>query len=109
MDESLKQEILETLQLVHAWVGETVMVDDWISTAGRSYDRHQTRYGKQVLLIKEFYVRTSGSIATIYNENQQIEFRTDSIKTILKDEKSITFEINMKDQVWRKIRISRED
>ena len=49
----------------------------------------------------------SGSIATIQNEKQQIEFRTDSIKYIEQKDRDLIIEINMKDDVWRRMKISK--
>ena len=107
MTEELKSNIIETMQSMHKQIGETVKIDDWICTSGNHYDRHQTRFSKYLIKIQDFYIRTSGAIATIYNENQQIEFRTDSINKIEKTENEIILEINMTDNVWRKLKISK--
>lgn len=107
MDEELKNKIIENMQSLHERIGETVSVEDWISTGGRNYDRHQTRYGRQVIKIQDFGIRFSGSIATIRNEKQQIEFRTDSIKFIEQKDEDLIIEINMKDDIWRRIKISK--
>ena len=48
MNKELKQKIIENMQSLHKRIGETVSVEDWISTNGRNYDRHQTRYGRQI-------------------------------------------------------------
>ena len=107
MNEVLKQIIIDNMQSLHERIGETVFVEDWISIGGRNYDRHQTTYGRQILKIQDFRIRLSGSIATIRDDNQQIEFRTDSIKYIEHKDGQLTIEINMKDDIWRRIKISK--
>jgi len=94
------------MQLLESNIGKTVVVEDWICTNGRSYDRHQTRYGRIVLRIDEFSIRMSGAIATMGNNDQHIEFRTDSIKQIEEKPDGLILEINMIDSVWRRIQIS---
>jgi hypothetical protein len=107
MNEELRQSIIDTMQSLQNRIGETVVIEDWICTSGRSYDRHQTRYGKLILKIDEFSIRISGSIATMGNIDQNIEFRTDSIKQIEETEDELLIEINMIDTVWRRIKISK--
>lgn len=109
MTEKLKVEIVKLVSVLHQKIGQTVEIEDWICTNGRTYDRHQTRYGKYRIEIEEFYVRTSGSIATILNKNQQIEFRTDSVKYIEIQPDRLTIEIQMKDDVWRKLTLKNEN
>lgn len=109
MNEVLKQNIIDNMQSLHERIGETVFVEDWISTGGRNYDRHQTTYGKQILKIQDFRIRFSGSIATIRDDNQQIEFRTDSIKYIGYIGEQLIIEMNVKEDVWRRIKISKMD
>jgi len=106
MTEELKEKILDHIEWMRSKIGETILVKDWISTSGRSYDRHQTRYGKQVMKIEEYFVRISGAIASIRNENQCIEYRTDAIKHIELVQGELILEINMKDNVWRRLSIS---
>lgn len=107
MNEVLKQNIIDNMQSLHERIGETVYVEDWISTGGRNYDRHQTTYGRQILKIQDFRIRFSGSIATIRDDIQQIEFRTDSIQYIEQKDEQLIIEMNMKDDVWRRIKISK--
>lgn len=109
MSEKLKTEIVTTMQTLHNWIGKNITIEDYICTNGRTYERHQTRFGMYKLVIKEFYIRTSGSIATLYDEGIQVEFRTDSIKNIIANKSRIEMEISMKDSVWRKIIIKQED
>ncbi len=106
MKEDLKQSIIKTIESIHDRIGETVIIKDWICTNGRTYDRHQTRYGKIILKIDEFSVRMSGAIATIGNKNQYIEFKTDCIQYIEKNDKALVIEINLSNTVWRRIEIS---
>jgi len=108
MTEELKTEIVSTMQVLHEWIGKFVSIEDYICTNGRTYNRHQTRYGKYNMKIKDFYIRTSGSIATIFNESQQIEFRSSSIKNIIADKTKIEIEINIKGSIWRKLIIKQE-
>ncbi len=109
MTEELKESILEHLEIMHRKIGETVKIKDWISTGGRQYDRHQTRYGLYQIHIQSFRVRYSGAMATIEGEHQQIEYRTDAIKYINQVNDTIILEINMKGLIWRKLEISRID
>lgn len=107
MTEELKQQIIQAIESLHKTVGEKVRIDDWISTSSRAYDRHQTRYGRMLLEVERFYVRFSGSIATMGNDEQQIEFRTDAIKFITAADQLLILEIQMKKDVWRRIRIEK--
>ena len=109
MNPELKQLIIDTMQSLHSRIGETVVIEDWICTSGRSYDRHQTRYGRMILKIDAFSIRISGAIATMGNNDQYIEFRTDSIRHIEEEEGKLILEINMRDTVWRRIEISKLD
>jgi len=106
MTEELKEKILDHIEWMRSKIGETILVKDWICTSGRSYDRHQTRYGKQIIKIDAYYVRMSGAIASIVNENQSIEYRTDAIKHIELNDNTWVIEINMQGNVWRQLSIS---
>ncbi len=108
MNTELKKSIIESMELLQFWIGEAVIIEDWICTSGRHYDRHQTRYGRIKLKIEEFGIRTSGAIATLSSSQQQIEFRTDCIKHIDKKENVLIIEMNIIDSVWRKITINRK-
>lgn len=107
MNKELKQRIIDNMQGLHERIGETVFVEDWISTEGRNYDRHHTTYGEQRIKIQDFCIRMSGAIATIRGEDHQVEFKTDSIKYIENEDNVLIMEINMKGDVWRKIKISK--
>ncbi len=106
MNEDLKESIIETMLSLHQRIGDTVLVEDWLCTSGRSYDRHQTRYGKIILKIDEFRIRTSGAIATMGNDSQRIEFSTGAIKQIDKKEGELTLELKISEKIWRRIKIS---
>jgi len=64
------------------------------------------RFGRIILKIDKFYIRMSGSIATMGNQDQNIEFRTSSIKHIEETKHEFLIEINMIDTVWRRIKRS---
>lgn len=107
MTKELKDKILQHLEWMQGLTGQQILVKDWISTSGRGYDKHQTRYGKQIIKIENYSVRMSGAMATIYSEHQQIEYRTDAIKMIECIDDECVLEINMKGDVWRRIHISK--
>lgn len=107
MTTRLKADILEALQLLQGFQNFMVRIDDWICITGRNYDRHSTSYGKIILEIQEFRVRTSGAVATLYGGNQQIEFRTDAIKQVEITPDGLVVEICLADNVWRRIAVSK--
>ena len=103
MDDQLKQQIIQTLQSLHGRLGEPLQIEDWISTGGRNYDRHFTSYSKIILTLEQFHVRFSGAIATLGNNEQQIEFQTDAIKHIQADLENLVIEIQLSEKIWRRI------
>ncbi|NVK63010.1 MAG: hypothetical protein HWE22_00435 [Flavobacteriales bacterium] len=96
-------QIIESVQTLEKWVGEYIAIDDWLCTSGRSYDRHQTRYGRMILNVEEFFVRMSGAMATLGNNDQCIEFKVDAIQSIEKTDSEMLIEIRLSETIWRKI------
>lgn len=51
-------------------------------------------------------MRINGAIASIFNKNQKIEYRTDVIQEIRISKDVLILEIQMKGDVWRRLPIS---
>jgi hypothetical protein len=103
-----KEDILKALHILQGFQHSMVRIDDWICITGRSYDRHSTSFGKTVMEIQEFRVRFSGSMATLYAPDQQVEFRTDAIQHVeTSSPDSLVIEMNLAAGVWRRISVSK--
>ncbi|MFK8055581.1 MAG: hypothetical protein AB8F78_05620 [Saprospiraceae bacterium] len=105
MDETLKSKIIEAMESLYSRIGQTLVISDWLSTSGRNYDRHQTRYGIQTITLDEFYIRTSGAIATMEGRNQQLEFRSDCIKFVTMSKNELLIEMDLQNNTWRRLKI----
>ena len=103
--ETFKAQIISSLQWIGSQIGKEIRLTDQLTTQKENSDINSTTSNSSVFILKHCGVRTNGTIASLEGDNFSFEFKTDSVRSIKKQNDQVEFELRLDTNITRRINI----